>query len=222
MARHFPAVRSWLTLAAGAFLFSLGKGAGEGGEGSGERQSPSGHHPEGSGHSGVALPCSGPGPLWPQQVFGAGKNGPRLRSCAGGKGQHIPGLSLSAQYSQPGPHPVPGLPSEAAVGRVGDWRPLSDSQSSGSCLASARGAEPAALLPAQNEAAGPQTTACSHSWTPATAHRRKSLLLCWSPRLTDSGPASLADTRWSPLKAHVPSLFLTPLPRMLSPESSSC
>lgn len=83
-----PRQRRVLTLASGPFL-SVGKDAVEDIGGSGKNRSPSGNHPKGSGHSCVACPCL-------QQGFGAGKNASQLWSPAGGRGQHIPGLGLSA------------------------------------------------------------------------------------------------------------------------------
>lgn len=105
-----PAATCGLTLASGVFLSLLGEDAGEDEGGSGESPSPSGTHPQRSGHSCVACPALGHIHLCPQQGSGAGKSVSQLLGLARGKGQHLPGLSLSASQQ-----------TEAWVSCVGSW-----------------------------------------------------------------------------------------------------
>ena len=94
---HFPRTTQGLTLTSGAFLSQLGEDAGEGEGGSGE--SP---HPLGIFLREVDTPmcpaqCRAPSPFASSRALALERmHLTYLLSLAGGKGQHIPGLSLSA------------------------------------------------------------------------------------------------------------------------------
>lgn len=88
-----------LTLASGPFLSSLRKDAGEEDGGSGEAKVLLGTILREVDAPVWSCPARDHTRPWLQQSFLAGKNGSQRLDLAGGRGQHIPGLHLSASKS---------------------------------------------------------------------------------------------------------------------------